>query len=279
MLEALAMDVRFESRGAFTISGFATETSPATNNTDLRALWSEYKDKLAAMPEGRHGLYGVLWYTESQSFFYLLGIETAAALEGASTRVAIPAARFAVAKVPVHKTPSEAWTEFFDKELPERGFAPDAEHGKYFEYYDDNGDCELWTPVIPFQSGGAVGAIKGCEAKLRLAMINSDTGVLEALESDDLAFVNHFGQLVSKSDDIASHKQGGFKLSDIRFVSQSIRDLGDIAVVVTEAEIGGVLGGANLAERLMYTRIWQKTDGEWRLIGGQATRIEETYKS
>ena len=269
------MDVRFEDRGAFLVSGFAAETSPTTNETDLRALWSEYKDKLTSMPESRNSLYGVLWYTENRSFFYLLGIESGeAALEGPSTRVEIPAARFAVAKVPAYKTASESWTVLFDKELPERGFAPDQEHGKYFEYYDENGDCELWTPVIPFQSAGTVDAIKSCEAKLRLAMMMSDVDILDALESGDLAFVNHFGQLVSKSDDIAAHMRGGFKLSDIRFISQSIRDLGDIAVVVAEAEIGGATGGASFNDHLMYTRIWKKTDGEWRLIGGQATRIE-----
>ncbi len=268
------MDVRFESRDAFTVSGFATETSAATNDTDLGSLWGEYKDKLASMPEGRNGLYGVLWYTENHSFFYLLGIETGGALEGASTRVAIPAARFAVAKVPVRKTAVEAWTEFFDKELPERGFAPDQEHGKYFEYYDEKGDCELWTPVIPFQSADTIYAVKGCEAKLRLAMMASDVKALGELEADDLAFINHFGQLVSKSDDILSHQQGGFKLSDIRFKNQSIRDLGDIAVAVTEAELEGKLGGENFTDHIMYTRIWKKTESKWRLIGGQATRIE-----
>ncbi len=270
------MDVRFEDRGAFTISGFATQTSPATNDTDLRALWSEYKAKLISMPESSSGLYGVLWYTENHSYYYLLGVEAGdAALEGAATRVEIPAARFAAVKVPGHTTPKDAWTEFFDKELPERGFAPDKEHGKYFEYYGEDGVCELWTPVIPFHSAAAADAIKACEARLRLAMLASDVGELSALESDDLVFVNHFGQLVSKRDDIASHEAGGFQLSDIRLIPKSIRDLGDIAVVVTEAELSVKMGGENYSDHIMYTRIWEKAGGEWKLTGGQATRIDK----
>ena len=268
------MDVRFEDRAAFSVSGYATETSPATNDTDLRSLWGEYQDKLTAIPQSGACLYGVLWYTENLSYFYLLGIESGEPLEGASTRVEIPAARFAIAKVPADKTAAEAWTEFVEKELPARGFAPDSEHGKYFEHYDKNGVCELWTPVVRAQGAGAVDALKSCEEELRIAMITSDVGALNELESDDLAFINHFGQLISKADDISSHKQGVFKLSGIRSIDQIIRDLGDVAVVVTEAEIEGVMNGQELADHIMYTRIWKKTGEKWKLIGGQATRIE-----
>lgn len=269
------MDIRFEDRGAFVVSGYAAETSPATNDTDLGALWEEYRDKLIALPESRASLYGVLWYTENHSYFYLLGIEAPGSLlEGASTSVEIPAARFAVATVPDNMTAAAAWTEYFDKALPALGFAPDAEHGKYFEYYDQHGVCELWTPVVRAKGAGTTGVINNCEEKLRLAMLSGDIGALDALISDDLAFVNHFGQLISKEDDLSAHKQGAFKLADIRFIDQRIRDMGEVAVAVTETEIEGYSGGAKLSDHLIYTRIWQKTNGEWQLIGGQATRIE-----
>ncbi len=269
------MDIRFEDRDAFFVSGYAAETSPATNDTDLGALWSEYKDKLTAIPQSRACLYGVLWYTENHSYFYLLGVDAGGELlEGATTRVEIPAARFAVASVPADMPAVEAWAAYFDTELPRLGYAPDAEHGKYFEFYDENGACELWTPVVPAQGAGAADAVKNREEQLRLAMMAGDAAASNELFADDLAFVNHFGQLISKEDDLEAQRQGFVKISDIRYIQQSIRDLGDVAVTVTEAEIDGLISGANFSNRIMYTRIWRHSGGKWKLIGGQATRIE-----
>jgi AraC family transcriptional regulator len=43
----------------------------------------------------------------------------------------------------------EAWTDYFDNALPEAGYAPDTDHGMYFEFYpgDNLSSCQLWTPV------------------------------------------------------------------------------------------------------------------------------------
>lgn len=144
------MNIRFEERDAFFVSGYAVETEASSNDKELSLLWNEYKDKLISIPESKSCLYGVMWYTENHKYFYLLGIETheKKPLGDGATFVEIPAAYFGVATVPDNMTEVEAWTDYFEKELPALGFVPDAEHGRYFEFYNKDGACELWTPVV-----------------------------------------------------------------------------------------------------------------------------------
>ena len=44
----------------------------------------------------------------------------------------------------------KAWTVFFFEAIPQAGYAPNYEHGFFFEYYPDgvHGSFELWTPVV-----------------------------------------------------------------------------------------------------------------------------------
>jgi len=79
--------------------------------------------------------------------FYLLGIKNEKPPKREMTAVTIPAANFAIATVPNNMDTIEAWTQYFEKELPLLGYIPDAEHGRYFEFYNANEKCELWTPV------------------------------------------------------------------------------------------------------------------------------------
>lgn len=269
------MEIRFENKEAFVVTGYAVETSHATNETDLGALWDEYNGRLASASGGGARLYGVMWYTENQSYYYLLGVERRAgvSLEGASTSIEIPAAQYAVAAAPGGMPIIEAWTAYIQKELPERGYIPDAGHGKYFEFYDENGACELWTPVQRSGEAGARDEVEACEERLRASMCSGDVAALGELLADDMEFVNHFGRRISKADDIAAHRQGMFKVGEIRVIARNVRVMGESAVTLTEASVSAVNGEA-MIDHLIYTRVWRKRGRAWQLAAGQATRVE-----
>lgn len=141
------MEIRFEYRDDFIVHGYAIETILSSSENDVGQLWAEHKDTLLTMSESRLCLYGVMWYTQDHKYFYLLGIQSEKPLKSDMISVEIPTADFAVATVPDNMTEIEAWTQYFEKELPSLGYIPDAEHGKYFEFYNADGACELWTPV------------------------------------------------------------------------------------------------------------------------------------
>ena len=143
------MRIRFENRNAFNVIGYSIETDLSSNDKDIGLLWRECKEKLMIMPESLSNLYGIIWYTKNHRYNYLLGIEKNDRFQSIEqySIIKVPAAYFAVASVPNRMTAAEAWTEYFEKELPARNYAPDDKHGIYFEFYNEFGNCELWTPV------------------------------------------------------------------------------------------------------------------------------------
>jgi predicted transcriptional regulator YdeE len=150
------MQMRIVDRNAITLCGLTVETSLETCENDLGDLWSDFKERgldniLNTVPECKNGIYGLMWYTEHHRYCYLLGVETEAepTEPGSPTVKRIPPARYAVVGVPDGMSLIEAWTEFFEETLPKAGYAPDSEHGFYFEYYRsiDSSSCELWAPV------------------------------------------------------------------------------------------------------------------------------------
>ena len=141
------MQIRFENKEGFSVCGYAVETHLSSCDKDVGQLWEKYEDTLLDLPESKGCLYGVMWYTEHHRYFYLLGIKSGERPISDMTEVMIPAAYFAIATVPENTNTIEAWTECFEKNLPRLGYIPDAEHGKYFEFYDANKARELWTPV------------------------------------------------------------------------------------------------------------------------------------
>ena len=142
------MKIRFESRTGFIVHGYAVETILSSCENDVGQLWEKYKESLLCIPESESCLYGVMWYSENHRYYYHLGILSDIPHKSDMTAVIIPAADFAIADVPKSMDTIEAWTQFFEKELPLLGYIPDAEHGRYFEFYGASGECELWTPVI-----------------------------------------------------------------------------------------------------------------------------------
>ena len=62
-------------------------------------------------------------------------------------------------------------------------------------------------------------------------------------------------------------------MTKINIAKQNIRVIDDVAVVVSDAEVDVVINNEKMADHLIYTRIWQKFDNEWKLVGGQATRV------
>jgi predicted transcriptional regulator YdeE len=150
------MKLKLINRNGFTICGNTVETSFETCEKDVGELWSNFRKGKSNIVfknsiEYNKGLYGLMWYTRNHRYCYLLGKEADTNIEHMDVAGVkrVPAARYAVVKVPENMSIMEAWTVFFEKILPEADYIPDSDHGLYFEYYEneDNGTCELWTPV------------------------------------------------------------------------------------------------------------------------------------
>ena len=151
------MNLRFEKRKTFFVSGYPMETSEETLKKDCAMLREKYEDKLRMLS---NHLYFASWMakdgvmvspmTEGCVMTYLLGVEATSKIpvtEGA-TCIEVPATCFAVATVPDGAPILATWHEFFDKGIPSLGAVIDMDYNFYFESFHENGVCELWIPVV-----------------------------------------------------------------------------------------------------------------------------------
>ena len=143
------MDVRFENRDTFYVSGFSTETGGTTLEMDCATLKEKHEDKLKSLSDN---LYFLTWSPngyESEDLVCHLGVESTdltLTIESA-TSVKLPAARYAVATVPKGVSIIAAWQEFYEKGIPSLNAEIDLNYGIHFEVLDANGVCGLWVPV------------------------------------------------------------------------------------------------------------------------------------
>jgi len=144
------MEISFENRSAFYVSGYFMETSEENLEKDCAMLRAEHEDKLRVISDR---LYFLAWMTKENVMVYLLGIETTSqipATEGATCKE-VPTGRFAVATVLEGEAVLATWYKFFElfeQEAPTLGGASiDLEFPFNFESFDENGVCKLWIPV------------------------------------------------------------------------------------------------------------------------------------
>jgi len=148
------MKLEFKVRETFNICGYCVETSLETCGEELSKLWCDFetrKEELFRMFGVRKDFYGLMWKTQNGRYCYLIGIEADSIgklPDGVVCKQILPA-NYAVYDVAAGKSAFDAWTEYYEKTLPDAGYTPNAGHGFDFEYYPNGGGeaYQLWTPV------------------------------------------------------------------------------------------------------------------------------------
>lgn len=149
------MNIRLQKREELRLCGYSVETSLATSVEDITRLWGKFMatGEGSADPKAEPtNFYGLMWSTEGERYCYLISKESSLwkRSEEGTVRKVVPAGEFAVASIPALHSSIDAWTEFYEEALAKAGLQPAPGHVYDFEYYPqgDNGDYELWTPVV-----------------------------------------------------------------------------------------------------------------------------------
>lgn len=117
--------------------------------------------------------------------------------------------------------------------------------------------------------------IIAAEEKLRVAMLNSDTGILDELMSSELIFTNHLGHLLTKQDDIAAHTSGLLTLVELTPSEQRIHMSSGIAIVSVRMQLSGSYAGMKTAGDFRFTRVWSLSpSGNWQIIVANACLVQ-----
>jgi len=144
------MDIRFERRGGFRVFGYSIELNISSHERDIALLRDKYESKLIAISDRGLGLYFVTWLTKNDNYIYHFGVDhqTQIHIDETATCVEVPSGYYAVATVPKEMPILEAWNELFETALDAMGVVPNIEHGIYFEFFKENGVCEIWAPLL-----------------------------------------------------------------------------------------------------------------------------------
>jgi ketosteroid isomerase-like protein len=105
------------------------------------------------------------------------------------------------------------------------------------------------------------------EARLREAMLQSDVKALDELLAPELIFTTHLGELVTKKDDLEGHRSRTLAIESLTPLEQTIRIVGNVAIVLARVQIVGTYAGVPSEEDLRFTRVWASTsDGSWQVV-------------
>ncbi len=105
------------------------------------------------------------------------------------------------------------------------------------------------------------------EEMLRSAMLSNNVELLEELLSDELIFVNHLGQWLSKEQDINAHRSKSLDIAGIEVLEQEIKLFQELAVTITKIAVNGALAtGESIGGEYSYTRVWKDVEGKLKVV-------------
>ncbi len=133
--------------------------------------------------------------------------------------------------------------------------------------------------VLPFthrEGGSQHKEIEGLEQDWRQALISSNVTALDRLLADDYLGVTANGTLETKADLLALRRGGTVRISELNLSDLKIRVYGDTAVVTSRAELTGTNGGTDISGHYRYTRVYNRREGQWRIVSFEASRIADS---
>lgn len=105
------------------------------------------------------------------------------------------------------------------------------------------------------------------EEMLRSAMLSNNIELLEELLSDELIFVNHLGQWLSKEEDINVHRSKSLDIAGMEVLEQEVTLFQELAVTVTKVALNGALAtGESIGGEYSYTRVWKDVEGKLKVV-------------
>ncbi|MEI2443727.1 nuclear transport factor 2 family protein, partial [Priestia megaterium] len=105
------------------------------------------------------------------------------------------------------------------------------------------------------------------EEMLRSAMLSNNVELLEELLSDELIFVNHLGQWLSKEQDINAHRSKSLDIAGIEVLEQEVKLFQELAVTITKIALNGALAtGESIGGEYSYTRVWKDVEGKLKVV-------------
>ncbi len=108
---------------------------------------------------------------------------------------------------------------------------------------------------------------------LRHAMIDGNKQTLENLTATDLSYGHSSGKVEDKAAFVENIASGKSDFVTINLEEQTIKVVGDVALVRHKLTAETNDGGKPATVNLKVLLVWQKQNGTWKLLARQAVKI------
>jgi ketosteroid isomerase-like protein len=112
------------------------------------------------------------------------------------------------------------------------------------------------------------------ENRISHAVVTRNAAEMNELFASDYTSVGVSGQIRSRAEVIEAYSNGRLALSASQTGKMTVRQYGDIAVVVGLVTVSGTDGGTDISGRYAFTRVYKRDSGEWRAVTFQATVVK-----
>jgi ketosteroid isomerase-like protein len=129
-----------------------------------------------------------------------------------------------------------------------------------------------FAPLAFAATADEAAVAKNTEAH-RAALMAADAKALDALSAPELSYSHSDGHIEDKATFIANATSGKSKWLSLAYDDTTVRVVGDAAIVrfkfVGESQTGDKKNQSNLG----ILMVWQKQQGEWRLLARCSTKL------
>ncbi|WP_116787745.1 nuclear transport factor 2 family protein [Flavobacterium psychrotrophum] len=116
--------------------------------------------------------------------------------------------------------------------------------------------------------------IEALELRLIAAMKTSNVPELDVLLADNLIFTNHNGHLVTKQDDLETHRSGNLEIYSIDTSAQLIEVLNDTTAIVSVVkDLSSDYDGHISVGIFRFTRVWHNSGGQWQVVAAHSSQL------
>ena len=97
------------------------------------------------------------------------------------------------------------------------------------------------------------------------ALEASDTAAMRAV-CDPRCFFVHIGGNADLDREMDGFTNKVFQPTEITLHHQDVKDFGDTAILISDVDYGLLLGGQPTTHHFTTTEVFQKQDGDWKMI-------------
>lgn len=107
------------------------------------------------------------------------------------------------------------------------------------------------------------------EERLRQAMLKSDVAELDALIAPELIFTSYMGQLVTKQEDLETHRSGILDFRELIPSERQIQLNDGFSIVSVKIHIVGSYAESKIDQSFRFTRVWAiSSAGTLQIVAG-----------